>query len=179
MLKDAKRGGPSGVAVLLALVFTAAIATDADEYRYGVLVPANTTMVTAWTIPRNPLEDSTLSGSPKAELVRHGYSLFLATPREAPNLTGNGVSCGNCHLNAGQRERALPLVGVANVFPEYNKREGRTFTLEDRIIGCFLRSENGTGVEQSTASTGGNAPALPTFGLKGSGRPGCVHFLAL
>ena len=161
ILKDAKRGGPAGLAALLALVFTAAIAIDADEFRYGVLIPANTTMVTAWTIPRNPLEDSTLNESPKAGLVRHGYSLFLSTPKEAPNLTGNGVSCGNCHLNAGQRERALPLVGIANIFPEYNKREGRTFTLEDRIIGCFLRSENGTGVEQPTAAGDGPPPAHP------------------
>ncbi len=36
----------------------------------------------------------------------------------------------------------MPLVGVAAVYPEYNKRAGRVFTLEDRIIGCFTRSQN-------------------------------------
>ena len=54
------------------------------------------------------------------------------------------VSCSNCHLNAGQRERALPLVGVAAAYPEMNRRAERQFTLEDRIIDCFMRSENGT-----------------------------------
>ena len=69
----------------------------------------------------------------------------MQTYREAPRFTSNRLSCANCHLNGGQRERALPLVGVAGVFPEYNKREGRQFTLEDRIVGCFMRSENATG----------------------------------
>jgi thiosulfate dehydrogenase len=39
----------------------------------------------------------------------------------------------------------MPLVGIARVFPEYNKRAGRVFSLEDRIIGCLLRSMNATG----------------------------------
>jgi thiosulfate dehydrogenase len=39
----------------------------------------------------------------------------------------------------------MPLVGVSAVYPEYNKREGRIFTLEDRIVGCFDRSQNATG----------------------------------
>ena len=28
------------------------------------------------------------------------------------------------------------------MFPEYNNRAGRSFSLEDRIVGCFYRSEN-------------------------------------
>ena len=110
------------------------------------LVPAQATMATAWDIPRDPLKDSTLGRSPRAEEIRRGYGIFMQTPGEAPKFARNRLSCGNCHLNGGQRERALPLVGVAGVFPEYNKREGRPFSLEDRIIGCFMRSENGTGI---------------------------------
>src|SRR6185503_5082814 len=37
------------------------------------------------------------------------------------------------------------LVGVAGMFPEYNKRSGRLYSLNDRIVDCFLRSENATG----------------------------------
>ncbi len=116
-----------------------------DSLRYGLLVPAGSTMAAAWVIPRNPLTDSTLRSSSNAFLVRRGYKLFVQTPREAPALTGNKLSCGNCHLNAGQREKGMPIVGVAAVFPEYNKRAGRIFSLEDRIVGCFMRSENATG----------------------------------
>ena len=113
----------------------------------GRLIPASTTMVTAWDIPRNPLSDTTLGDSPRSEQIRRGYRLFIKTPDEAPRFAPNGLSCGNCHLNGGQRERALPVVGVAGVFPEYNRREGRPFSLEDRIVGCFMRSENGTGAK--------------------------------
>jgi thiosulfate dehydrogenase len=66
------------------------------------------------------------------------------------------VSCANCHLNAGQRERSLPLVGVAGMFPEYNRRSGRLYSLADRIVDCFLRSENATG----TIADSGQAPAV-------------------
>jgi thiosulfate dehydrogenase len=111
----------------------------------GRLIPASATMVTAWDIPRDPFRDSTLGRSPRSDRIRRGYKIFMHTPAEAPKFTANRLSCGNCHLNGGQRERALPLVGVAGVFPEYNKREGRPFSLEDRIVGCFMRSENGTG----------------------------------
>ena len=123
------------------------------------LIPAGTTMATAWDIPRDPLNDSTLGSSPRSERIREGYRIFMQTPGEAPKFARNRLSCGNCHLNGGQRERALPLVGVAGVFPEYNKREGRTFSLEDRIVGCFMRSENATGSSGSAGFAGTASPS--------------------
>jgi thiosulfate dehydrogenase len=109
------------------------------------LVPATTTMVTAWQVPQNPLEDKSLDNSQLGEQIRWGYRLFTNTPQEAPHFTGGTVSCANCHLNVGQRDRALPLVGVAGMFPEYNNRAARLITLADRVVDCFLRSENATG----------------------------------
>jgi thiosulfate dehydrogenase len=41
----------------------------------------------------------------------------------------------------------MPLVDVAGMFPEYNRRSGRLYSLGDRITDCFLRSENSTGGE--------------------------------
>lgn len=134
---------------------------------FGRLVPAKTTMITAWDIPRNPLRDRTLGVSRSADQIRRGYKLFVRTPREAPRFTSSRLSCSSCHLNAGQRELALPLVGVARAFPEYNKREARQFSLEDRIVGCFMRSENATGIKQAPAlaqSNRGQIPAYPDTG---------------
>jgi len=93
--------------------------------------------------PQNFLEKVDCVG-PHAARVRHGFLIFMNTPGEAGRLTHNHLSCGNCHLNAGQREKALPLVGVSAVFPQYNKRAGRDFTLADRVVGCFMRSQNAT-----------------------------------
>jgi thiosulfate dehydrogenase len=104
------------------------------------LIPAAATMTTAWDIPMNPLEDSSLSAMPLAVQIRWGFKLFVDTPHEAARFSPNKLSCNNCHLNAGQKEKAMPLVGIAAIYPEYNKREGRLFSLEDRIVGCFKRS---------------------------------------
>jgi thiosulfate dehydrogenase len=111
----------------------------------GSLVSSSTTMVTAWDLPNNPLEDATLGDSDTAEQIRWGFRLFTDTAGEAPGLTAGTMSCNNCHINAGQRELSLPLIGVTAMFPEYNRRAGRDFTIEDRIVGCFFRSQNATG----------------------------------
>jgi thiosulfate dehydrogenase len=111
----------------------------------GPLVSSQTTMATAWELPMNPLTDSTLDDSTLSKQIQWGFRIFTNTPVEAPNFAPGRISCSNCHLNAGQRERSLPLVGVAGMFPEYNKRSGRLYSLGDRIVDCFLRSENATG----------------------------------
>ena len=112
----------------------------------GPLIPASTTMVTAWDVPQNPLTDPSLDDSRLSKDIRWGFKLFTNTPAEAKAFTPSKMTCANCHLNAGQRERSLPLVAVAAMFPEYNRRSGRLYSLNDRIVDCFWRSENATGV---------------------------------
>jgi thiosulfate dehydrogenase len=144
-------------AVLLALAGLVAAACSRQSPAARPLVPASTTMVTAWQLPQDPAKDS-LPADPKlAEQIRIGYRIFTNTPKEAPQFTGGQVSCNNCHLNGGQRERSLPLVAVAGMFPEYNNRAARIISLPDRVVDCFLRSENatsphGTSVIPSTES---------------------------
>jgi thiosulfate dehydrogenase len=141
--------------LLLLLLFTSC-STSGDTlpphppnpYRMnGPLVASDTTMSTAWFIPKDPLVDPSLDKSKVADEIRWGFKLFVNTPEEAPHFAPGKISCGNCHLNAGQRERSLPIVGIAGMFPEYNRRSGRLYTLGDRIVDCFMRSENATGSE--------------------------------
>jgi thiosulfate dehydrogenase len=124
----------------------------------GPLVSAKTTMTTAWEFPKDPLKDSTLDDSKLSNEIRLGFRIFTDTPHAAPRFTPSKVSCNNCHLNGGQRERSLPLVGVAGMFPEYNKRSGRLYSLGDRIVDCFVRSENAAGM----IDPGDDQEALPT-----------------
>ena len=129
----------------------------------GPLIPARTTMVTAWDVPKNPLTDPTLDDSRLSRDIRWGFRLFTNTPVEAKRFTPSGMSCNNCHLNAGQRELSLPLVAVAAMFPEYNRRSGRLYSLNDRIVDCFLRSENATGsIEAGDGQIDKDPDALPT-----------------
>jgi len=113
----------------------------------GPLIAASMSMKAGWEFPQNPLSDKTLDNSKLAEEIRRGFKLFTNTPAEAPRLAPGGMSCTNCHMNAGQRERSMPLVDVAGMFPEYNRRSGRLYSLGDRITDCFLRSENATGAQ--------------------------------
>jgi thiosulfate dehydrogenase len=111
----------------------------------GPLISSRTTMVTAWEVPKNPLKDPTLDDSKLSNEIRWGFRIFTSTPVEAARFAPSKMSCSHCHLNAGQREKSLPLVNVAGVFPEYNRRSARLFSLNDRIVDCFLRSENAAG----------------------------------
>ena len=113
-------------------------------------------MVTAWEFPRNPLTDPALDDSRLSNEIRLGFRIFTNTRAEASQFSPSRMSCNNCHLNGGQREKSLPLVGITGMFPEYNRRSGRLFTLNDRIVDCFLRSQNATG----HSPTGGSLPSL-------------------
>lgn len=116
-----------------------------DSIAPGQLIPAFSSMSRAWDLPRNPNRDTLNLDAARAAQIRDGFELFTETPRKAPGISGNAMTCANCHLNAGQKERALPLVGVAGLFPELNKRAARVFSLDDRIAGCINRSLNATG----------------------------------
>src|SRR5437762_2797827 len=113
----------------------------------GPLIAATVSMKAGWEFPRNPLTDKTLDNSRLSEEIRRGFRLFTNTPTEAPKLAPGGMACTNCHMNAGQREKSMPLVNIAGMFPEYNRRAARLFSLGDRITDCFLRSENATGAQ--------------------------------
>jgi thiosulfate dehydrogenase len=110
-----------------------------------LLIPRSAPIGTAAQRVRDPARDALPQDPALAEQIRQGYRLFMETPKHAPRYTAAALSCGSCHLNGGQKEGAMPLVGIAAVFPEYNRRSGRNFTLEDRIVGCFLRSLNSPG----------------------------------
>jgi len=120
--------------------------TSSGPAMNGPLIAASATMVTAWEFPKTPLADAAALGPlPLSDEIKRGFRIFTDTPREVPQFAPGGMSCSNCHMNGGQREKSLPLVGVAGLFPEYNRRAGRLFSLGDRIAECFLRSENTTG----------------------------------
>jgi thiosulfate dehydrogenase len=103
--------------------------------------------LTEWSPPKM----STLGNDPFSKLVKYGHALITNTPNEigpnvadpAKRLSGNNLTCQNCHLQAGTQPYAMPLTGVWGQFPQYRGREGEVGTLEDRINGCMERSMNG------------------------------------
>lgn len=91
------------------------------------------------------------------EVVRLGEELVRSTsthPLSRP-FVGNQLNCTSCHLDAGTHQEAASFIGVAAAYPAFAPRENKVITLEDRILNCFSRSQNGkrppNGGEVSTA----------------------------
>lgn len=79
------------------------------------------------------------------EVVRLGRELVHSTsthPLTAPYV-GNALNCTSCHLDDGQHPTAASFVGVGAAYPAWAPREEKVITLEDRVLNCFMRSENG------------------------------------
>jgi thiosulfate dehydrogenase len=85
------------------------------------------------SLPRDPYDD----------LLRLGYRLFIDTPGYAPRYSGNALSCGNCHLDAGQRPGASPMWAAWGMYPAWLPRRGRVSSFEERVQQCFRYSMNG------------------------------------
>src|SRR5436189_6336342 len=90
---------------LLALSFGAAGCSRLRR-EASPLIPSSATMVTAWQVPKNPLEDKSLDNSVLGEQIRSGYRIFTNTPREASRFSGGPVSCANGPLDRAPRGRA-------------------------------------------------------------------------
>ena len=79
------------------------------------------------------------------DVVRLGETLVRQThehPLTKP-FVGNKLNCTPCHLDTGTHSTAASFIGVAAAYPAWSPREKRVITLEDRILNCFIRSQNG------------------------------------
>ncbi len=77
------------------------------------------------------------------ELVFQGYLMFTQTPRAARMYAGNGLSCSNCHLDAGRKADAAPLWAAWGMYPAYLAKSDRVVTFAERVQQCFTFSMNG------------------------------------
>ena len=88
---------------------------------------------------------------PAAATEEYGYRLMAQTPElmgpdvPDPNLrySGNRLSCGSCHVHAGDEPGSLSLLGAIRNYPKFSARTAAIRTLEDRINECMGRSMNG------------------------------------
>jgi thiosulfate dehydrogenase len=92
------------------------------------------------TVPLVVPEDSEIPRGPEGVSIRRGRALLRFTGDSLPQFVGNGLTCINCHLEAGERAYSAPWVGVYGRFPQYRSRNARLNVLGDRINDCFQRS---------------------------------------
>lgn len=93
---------------------------------------------------------TSLGNSKEDKMIKYGHQLITKTPIYLSDYTGNQLACQNCHLEAGTKPFAAPYIGVTQRFPKFQKREGKTRTIEDRINGCMERSMNGKKLENDS-----------------------------
>jgi thiosulfate dehydrogenase len=113
----------------------------------GFLLLAAPAMAADWSVP----DVDKLPQDAFGKMVRLGRDLFVHTTATmgpdaadpAKRFSGNGLECQSCHLEAGTKKFALPMVGIWGVFPTFIGRENEVRTLAERINGCMERSMNG------------------------------------
>ena len=89
--------------------------------------------------------DDTYPPGELGEVVRLGEEIVGQTkvhPLSKPYV-GNSLNCTSCHLDNGRHESAASFVGIATAYPAWSPREQRVITLQDRVLNCFMRSQNG------------------------------------
>lgn len=84
---------------------------------------------------------------PKTAQIHKGKDLFDRTNATLPDHVGNNLSCISCHGDGGLSANS-PMVGVTVKYPQ--DHHGKWTTIEDRINGCFVRSMNGSTIEEDS-----------------------------
>lgn len=86
---------------------------------------------------------------PQTEAIQYGEEIFNETNTVMAEDVGNELSCQSCHADGGYGPEST-MIGVAADYPQYRPREGVTFTLEDRINGCMIRSMDGEMIDSDS-----------------------------
>lgn len=94
---------------------------------------------------QKPLIPETYPPGELGEIVKLGQELVARTHEHplSKQYIGNSLDCTSCHLKNGTDPRAASFLGVAAAYPAWSPREKRVITLEDRVLNCFMRSQNG------------------------------------
>lgn len=100
----------------------------------------------------NPPDENHIPDDEFGAAVRRGREIFTNTGTAASAHVGNGLSCSNCHLNAGRQPLSAPMWATWVTYPKYRAKNKQINTMEDRVMGCFNYSMN------APASTSGKAP---------------------
>jgi len=90
-----------------------------------------------------PPDDAQIPSDKYGDEVRLGKKVFTETHTYAGRYTGNGLTCSNCHLDAGRRANAAPLWAAFGMYPAYRAKNDRSNSLEERIQQCFRFSLDG------------------------------------
>ncbi len=90
-----------------------------------------------------PPDEADIPAGPFGDVVRRGRDIFTNTGEHAAAYVGNGLSCSNCHLDAGRLANSAPLWGAYVRYPAYRSKTGQVNNYIERLQGCFIYSMDG------------------------------------
>ncbi len=101
-----------------------------------------------WTAP----DTASIPKNDEGKLIWYGRRLMIHTakyfgPKGSLSHSTNGLSCQNCHLDAGTRPYGNNLGAVNSTYPKFLPRAGSVVTIAEKINECFSRSLNGTQID--------------------------------
>lgn len=121
-----------------------AASTTASVRRAPAPAPATATSTHAAAVAFTPPSRASIPDNHFGALVRKGEKIFTHTRQYAGKYVGDGLSCSNCHLNAGRRANSAPLWAAYVRYPRYRSKNHKVNSYTDRLQGCFRFSMNGT-----------------------------------
>lgn len=125
---------------------TSVATADSAEVSRATGVPAATRIVAYGAgalgdaLDYTPPPESAIPDDEMGASIRRGLALITHTTDSLPRYAPGNLQCVSCHLDAGRRRDAAPLIGVTARFPKYMDRTGAVIPVEDRVNYCFTRS---------------------------------------
>jgi thiosulfate dehydrogenase len=101
-----------------------------------------------WTAP----DTASIPKDDEVKLISYGRTLIMHTskyfgPKGSISKSSNGMSCQNCHLDAGTRPFGNNLGAVSSTYPKFLPRSNSVVSTAQKINECFSRSLNGTPID--------------------------------
>lgn len=106
----------------------------------GSVAPSDAKKISLFTPP----PESAIPNNEFGAMIREGELIFRHTGKYASAYVGNGLTCEDCHLNAGRRPGSAPLWAAYVRYPRYRSKNHMVNSYADRLRGCFRFSMNGT-----------------------------------
>jgi thiosulfate dehydrogenase len=143
------------------------VAVSADEVRkVRAALALQPAPASKFVVPRY----ADMLAKPNAAELIYGMRLMTDTKAMLPEYVGDQLNCNSCHINGGTMALASPYVGVAALFPMYNKRAGKVIDFKDRLNGCMRRSMAGKVLDRDSREM--NAMIAYMAAMKVEVRPG-------
>jgi len=104
-----------------------------------------------WIVP----DTNEITDPDAARLIKYGRSLIVNTayyfgPKGMIAHKSNGLSCQNCHLDAGTRLYGNNYSLTAAGYPQFKPRSGSVETIAKKVEDCFERSLNGSSIDSNS-----------------------------